>query len=110
MNEWEILSFVLIIGFYVCWWKYPDVLVFAIVLFVVISFLITGVSSIISGELFYVIFGLVCVVIGIQCFRAYIDDIKRMKMKKGVNSRQRIDSCFYELPGGQLVAHPALRF
>lgn len=83
MNEWEMLSFALAIGFFVCWWKYPDVLIFIIVLFFALSFLITGVNSIFSGELFYVILGLVCVAIGIQISRAYINDIIRMKNEKG---------------------------
>ena len=77
--DWEILSWILVIGFYVCWLKYPDILVFVIALSFSLLFIIEGVSSIFSGELFYVIFGLTCVAIGIQIFRAYIDDIKRMK-------------------------------
>lgn len=73
---WDlIIFFVLFIGGYFILFRYPVIFVISFILL----WIIAGVNLILSDELFYIILGIVCIAIGIQLFRAFLDDTKRTK-------------------------------
>jgi hypothetical protein len=77
MSDWEIPGWLVVIGFFICWWKFPSVAAFLVVLVFFLGFILGGVGLISSGDLISIILGLISVAIGILLARAFISDLKQ---------------------------------